>query len=43
MEDETWVHHSEQQAMEWHCNTTPRKKKFQSAVSRKNFGCSLLE
>jgi hypothetical protein len=33
MDDETWVRHSEQQAVEWHRNTTPSKKKFQSAIS----------
>jgi hypothetical protein len=43
MEDETWVCHSEQRAMEWHHNTTPRKKKFQSAISWKNCGYGLLE
>jgi hypothetical protein len=40
MEDETWVRPSEQQAMEWHRITTPRKKKFQSAISWKNCGLS---
>jgi len=43
MKDETWIRHSEKQAMEWHRNTPPWKKKFQSAIGWKNCGYSLLE
>jgi hypothetical protein len=33
MEDETWFCHYEQQVMEWHHDTAPRKKKLQNAIS----------